>query len=143
MQMNYNSVLSRLCSYYVFIDSTPMQIKIHIEGLREFIFQLYTTFLSPWMETNRTVPQTHQVSLETINSTYKVIKMRTKSIGLSFWALFRLGLISLYSTVLHTGSFLVKYLPWLQWNFWFAFQAARVLVLTIAPLHASGGTTPL
>lgn len=75
-----------------------MQIKIHIEGLdseqnpKEFIFQLYTTFLSPWLETNRTVPQTHQLSLETINSTYKVIKIRIKSIGLSFGAVFRYGL---------------------------------------------------
>lgn len=30
--MNYGSVLSRLHSNYVYIDLTPMQIKIHIEG---------------------------------------------------------------------------------------------------------------
>lgn len=95
IQMNCISVLIR-SQEYSFIDSTPMQIKIHIKYLENkqnlsLVFQLHFTLLSPWTETNRTVLKTLQSSLETINLSYKVIRIRTKSIRLSFWAHFRYG----------------------------------------------------
>lgn len=56
--MNYISVLSRLYYYYVFIDSTAMQIKIYIESLESeqnlktlFFNSTLLSFLLDWRQT--------------------------------------------------------------------------------------------
>lgn len=56
--MNYISVLSRLYYYYVFIDSTAMQIKIYIESLESeqnlktlFFNSTLLSFLLDWRKT--------------------------------------------------------------------------------------------
>lgn len=56
--MNHISVLSRLYHYYVFIDSTAMQIKIYIESLESeqnlktlFFNSTLLSFLLDWRQT--------------------------------------------------------------------------------------------
>lgn len=56
--MNCISVLSRVYNYYVFIDSTPMQVKLHIEGLESeqnlkslFFNSALLSFLLDWRQT--------------------------------------------------------------------------------------------
>lgn len=56
--MKYISVLSRLYYYYVFIDSTAMQIKIYIESLESeqnlktlFFNSTLLSFLLDWRQT--------------------------------------------------------------------------------------------